>query len=504
MNRGPAGRLTVGELVERGPLPGTVVHGPVAGGAEVRAVRIVERMEALDRLAPHTAVVLVGEVSASGWMVEMALRKAWEQAAACVVAGPATERGDSVGELAERLGVPLLVVPGDALDAAVRIATAVARPEAGRTALLARTARALAEAGTGSATRLLGVLHEALPAVSIALVDPLGSVLAGRSGALAGGPGAEAVRVALPGPDGRLLGDLVARPGTGAAHGADTVHEVLDLAVAPLTAWAAVHRLADERAGHRARVLLGRLTAPTAESGAPGPEDTDPVRAEAAALGWPLHGPFTVCVLRPLGEAGTGDGAALRALWARHGAGGPLVERDGRWATWHSAAVPETRLRTALSELSRYLPVAAGTAGAVDGLADLPVAFDRAAAAAEVASAGGVPAALVRADGLGAAQLLAAVPGQVLRGPAELVMAPLLAADRDGVLLRTLAAVLDAGTAPTAAAAALGVHRNTVTARLERIRALGFDPDDPEQRLALHLACRVLLTRAQAGGTPPA
>ncbi|WP_128643310.1 helix-turn-helix domain-containing protein [Streptomyces sp. SS] len=76
------------------------------------------------------------------------------------------------------------------------------------------------------------------------------------------------------------------------------------------------------------------------------------------------------------------------------------------------------------------------------------------------------------------------------------MLAPLLAADRDGTLLRTLAVVLDQGAAPSAAAEILGVHRNTVAARLERIRSLGFDPEDPTQRLPLHLACRVLLTES--------
>ncbi|MBN6058021.1 helix-turn-helix domain-containing protein [Nonomuraea sp. RK-328] len=39
----------------------------------------------------------------------------------------------------------------------------------------------------------------------------------------------------------------------------------------------------------------------------------------------------------------------------------------------------------------------------------------------------------------------------------------------------------------------MGVHRNTVTTRIERIRAAGFDLEDAATRLALQLACRVLL-----------
>ncbi|NUT42204.1 MAG: helix-turn-helix domain-containing protein, partial [Thermoactinospora sp.] len=72
------------------------------------------------------------------------------------------------------------------------------------------------------------------------------------------------------------------------------------------------------------------------------------------------------------------------------------------------------------------------------------------------------------------------------------VLQPLLAVDKDGTLLVTLAAVLDEGGA-LKAAERLGVHRNTVTTRLDRIKAAGYDLDDPATRLALQLACHVLL-----------
>lgn len=150
------------------------------------------------------------------------------------------------------------------------------------------------------------------------------------------------------------------------------------------------------------------------------------------------------------------------------------------------------RLADALAAMAPYVPAAGGVAGTAASSAALGPVLNDACAAAGVAAAG-EPGRVVRGDRMGAAQLLSAVPAEMLRGPAEVVLAPLLAADRDGTLLRTLAVVLDAGAAPTAAAEVLGVHRNTVAARLERIRALGFDPDDASQRLALHLACRVLL-----------
>ncbi|WP_344893496.1 helix-turn-helix domain-containing protein, partial [Nonomuraea antimicrobica] len=95
-------------------------------------------------------------------------------------------------------------------------------------------------------------------------------------------------------------------------------------------------------------------------------------------------------------------------------------------------------------------------------------------------------------DRMGPAELLGALPTAALQTPAAVVLRPLLAVDRDGTLLETLAAVLDEGGA-LKAAERLGVHRNTITTRLERIKAAGFDLDDAATRLALQLACHVML-----------
>jgi hypothetical protein len=74
------------------------------------------------------------------------------------------------------------------------------------------------------------------------------------------------------------------------------------------------------------------------------------------------------------------------------------------------------------------------------------------------------------------------------------LLAPALGGRPDTVdaRLRTLRAVLDHGS-PTAAAAALGVHRNTVAYRMRRLEVLGgWDLSDPELRLALSTAIRIV------------
>ncbi|MFE6963030.1 PucR family transcriptional regulator [Streptomyces sp. NPDC057696] len=502
--------LTLVELLRHGPLPEVTVHGPTDLPAEILSVRIVDRVESLDVLQPGTAVVLVGHVASAAWTVEMALRKAWEHAAACVVVPPGPLRAGSVAELAGRLGVPLLVVEGDVLDTAVLLASAVARPEAGRTALTARAAQRIARAGHRPAS-VLAALHDVLPRTSVAFTGPSGALLAGRASALRAD--SVSVRVPVSDPDGGQLAVLTAQSQSRAPDWTTTVTEILELAVAPLTAWAAGERLGAERSERAASALLRTLLARYApEAGRRPPPgerseaitdsgDTGPdlVLSSAVALGWATNGPFVACALRPDAAPTTDAGPLLAPWWDRGGIGGPLVMHRGAWVAWHTLtgdeppielfASAERRLAAVVATAAGPWRVAAAVAGPIDSLTGLGAALDDAVAAAGVAR----PGTVVRADRAGPAQLLAALPRESLHRPAAALLAPLLAADRDGALLRTLAVLLDVGGAPSAAAARLGIHRNTVTARLERLRALGCDLEDPKLRLPLHLACQVLL-----------
>ncbi len=98
-------------------------------------------------------------------------------------------------------------------------------------------------------------------------------------------------------------------------------------------------------------------------------------------------------------------------------------------------------------------------------------------------------------DDLGLYQLLFGL--RDLPGVAEFhrrMLGPLIEHDRrtGGELLRTLDAYLSVGCSPTAAAERLHLHRNGLLYRLQRIREIvPVDLDDPERRLALHLALRI-------------
>jgi hypothetical protein len=103
---------------------------------------------------------------------------------------------------------------------------------------------------------------------------------------------------------------------------------------------------------------------------------------------------------------------------------------------------------------------------------------------------------LVRSDDLGVyAMLLDPRRARDLLVQARSLLAPLLAYDEahGKVLVATLEAFLDAQGRPQDAARRLGIHVNSIHYRMQRVaELLQRTLDDPESRLQLHLACRVL------------
>jgi hypothetical protein len=105
------------------------------------------------------------------------------------------------------------------------------------------------------------------------------------------------------------------------------------------------------------------------------------------------------------------------------------------------------------------------------------------------------PPRVVRADRMPAYRLLGNLPNLPdARGQARALLEPVQGGRPAAVeeRLATLRAVLDHG-GPGEAALALGVHRNTVGYRLDRIREqTGWDLSDPDLRLALGVAVRIM------------
>ncbi len=144
-------------------------------------------------------------------------------------------------------------------------------------------------------------------------------------------------------------------------------------------------------------------------------------------------------------------------------------------------------------QLRRTRDVALGIGSLQSGETGLARTLNEAGDAAKIATSRSSSGYLVRVDSLGLEQLLLAWTGTDTFLPAaESLLAPLLTEAPE--LLDTLAAYLDHESGIQATAAALGLHRNTVSQRVQRAQELvGADLTSPETRLALHLACRAVL-----------
>lgn len=184
---------------------------------------------------------------------------------------------------------------------------------------------------------------------------------------------------------------------------------------------------------------------------------------------------------RRMSLRGDADSLEVRAVLAVDPAGG--ADPDGRIA---AAAI--ARLVGRVVAVSRPF----------DSPPDRPAAEAEARATLEAAERLSLPGSVVMAARLATYRMLGALH-QLGDGPrlAHAVLEPLLSGRPDvrREHLATLSAYLERGGVGEAATA-LGVHRNTATYRLRRIEALtGWDLADPDLRMSLLLALRLVQDR---------
>ncbi|WP_046776263.1 PucR family transcriptional regulator [Streptomyces yangpuensis] len=197
--------------------------------------------------------------------------------------------------------------------------------------------------------------------------------------------------------------------------------------------------------------------------------------------------------------ARTSAGASTPAA----GAAGPAGATTARPATTGQGAARSASAVPGTAGLASAVPGAAGgpagafpagpyrmTAGVADpvrGLADLPAAWEQAVAAARAAVAEPRLGPVAQWSRIGPYRLLASLGADPVDDPAA---RPLLApAHRE--LARTAEVFLDCAGQAGRAAAALGIHRQTLYYRLGRVEQLtGLDLDAGEDRLLLHMALK--------------
>jgi sugar diacid utilization regulator len=289
----------------------------------------------------------------------------------------------------------------------------------------------------------------------------------------------------------------------------EPVRQSLGVAALSFAVYVAGHTATLERESRRRSLLLGEILDQVGEAGGPAPRTVE----RAAALGWRLAGWHTAVHLAVKESAAAiRPGELAGELEDRLGVSGVaarLVERVDGWAFWttsesESAAVEPGALRTMLGAAlhaveadHRGLVLCAGVGGGYPGTAGIARSLDEARQACLLArTESGAPGAdaVEHIDAVSMKRLLVGwYASGSLRSVADEIVTPLLTADPGGELVRTLRLYLDLESSTTLTAARLGVHRNTVMQRIDRARKLlSVDLDDPDDRIVVHLATRVV------------
>jgi hypothetical protein len=474
--------------------------------------RVVEDVDwydgELDAVAGHLVVCGESHVTPA-YRLDALVRRAGDAdaAAVLVVAGPQRPLLSSV-RLADRLEVPVLWLENrDPVRLVQELTARVRAPEQVRARTVERLLRQLG--GKRGGQEILAAAERVLSA-PLSLVTAGGDCILGQPVELD-----EALRLQHPVPQ---RGEHL------------LVHPVLDAEVSRPAAWLACpyERAADSRidilavglamtepfvrswlTGQRARadrdaVFQARLLAEVVSGRDSVSRD---VVEGAVSLGWRLQDWHVG--LHLVSEAAS-DRAEPEAVVGRfrsglHEHGVPVVTavyRGGGWAVWTSTdaepAPEEARrllraVRLAVAALPRDWNIVAGIGRPHRGPGGLAETLGEARDAADLARSHDFRPAVEHADELGVARLLATWQrSEVTRAFAETALSPLRDAAHSH-LLATLRAYLESGGSVVLTAQALGVHRNTVTARVQQVRErLGVDLDDPSQRLALQVACRAV------------
>ncbi|MGP3776869.1 helix-turn-helix domain-containing protein [Streptomyces sp. SDT5-1] len=484
-----------------GPEDARPVHRPVAARDVARPLP--------DALEGRLLVLLDG-ADRGDWRLDALLRRAHGAGvAALLVPGTATLRMSSA-LLAERLRLPVLGAP-DPLAAHLALERMTAEPGLLRAESALRTTRVCARAGDG-VDALLGELGALLDR-PVALVTADARHLAGDPATVAPGEQDTVARqlagpplprpLDLPGgahllthPVGteRVPPRLAVRLPARLAPEAEAVTAALEVASGAVRERLALRRLDLERSARHRTSLLGELLRPA------GGEIPDAVRRHAVEFGWRLDGWHTGI------RIGTGpdvDVAGLRAevtaAFVAERLAAQVVEQGDGWSAWTSTdQEPSTadieRHAAAVRRVQRRLPEVlhayVGVGRAHPGPAGIARSLGEAADAARLAQGREASGRFFHVDRLGLAQLLLAwTRTDTFQPAARSLLEPL--AGEPGDLVRTLTAYLDAESSTAETAAVLGVHRNTVAARIARVQQLlSVDLADPDERLALHLACR--------------
>ena len=514
--------ITVRQLLASPVLIGSeLVAGEGGLDSAVAEAVLHGRLRADSPPQPGEAVVLdAAEIGEHLYQIDMAIRIVADAGGATlIVANPGFEFGVGVRRLANRFDVPLVVVPeADSMTLTHRLRAQLWAADVEHAAAVSSLLASLSRTRADGVDRVLDAIAE-LSAASVCLLGQDRSLVAGSAidiadRRLASGPAhlvdnsseasLHSTAIALtPGESGEEADYWLVAESRGPDGVQRLLRSLLRIGSWYLAALLASVRARTESDARRRIAVLNELLA-TSDL-----HERD-IRNQMLALGWSAAGWNTGLhiTLRGADTSRVIDlHAEMRERLRGAGLDGPLVERNDGWSGWVTdAAEPAVedysavvrRLSDALAEFvdaHSGLSAHAGIGRPYPDLGGLRRSLTEAHEAALIANArfGGRSGA-AHIDQLGVQRVLMGWFGsEDFARYARFILQPVLDADSEHELLRTLEVYLDTSCSTVEAAQVLGLHRNTVANRMRRIAGLlGVSLDDAETRLSLQLACRML------------
>jgi len=504
----------VDEILASSPLSGLKRVSKGGGGRQVTSVCLAEELADLDQ-APGGSFAVLGRAAsaeATDYRMDMALRWAaiHRVAAVGVMSADQWQPSATAVDIAERAAIALVSVPGK-LEVSWLLAAigrevggsadlALGRAEQGLTAILE------AERAGTDLDRLRAVVEDAL---GTAVEHQAGQV--GRpDDPFADGADSAVVVPVLVG--GRPVGYFSAPD----AHGDLAVAARLVLSMAASTAGRLLdltRRASELPARSRSELLSELLLSDAALS--------EELLDRAKQLGVPVTGWHVAVRIEAenLDQLKRDEVHGFELIEAAGQAALQAAERGG--GTWYASRVartvvlvrmsaadpgPQAGLRAArsaeaaLEAIRARLPglrVRAGVGAPHEGPLGMRASAAEARVALVAARAAVKPDGVATHDAVGVQRMLMEwYASDTARASVRAQLEPLekLGPTRGETAIRTLATYLDQQGSIVATAKVLHLHRNAVTYRLKQITdLLGVDLDDPDQRLALQLACRARL-----------
>ena len=494
---------SVDDILAGSPLSGLRRISRRGGERKVTAVRLAERFAELDDAPADSFVVLSRAASAeiTGYRLDMALRWAAINGVAAVAAFAADEWQPAVTalDIAGPAEIALVTVPPD-VDLVALARAVYAEIGGGAGQALARAQQGLnaivrAEASGADPEELGQVASRAL----------------GTAVALAAAPSSSGVSTPVPASAGE--GGYFVAPDAGGEAGVAAAL-VLHAAAAAAARFLDLTRRARETPARSRSELLAELL--MSESA---------ISEDLLERAWQLGIPVSGWHLAVRIEADDLDDAVedeVRRFELLEAAGQAALQAvAGTGETWYlsrmARAIVLIRVTTsnpgpqagaraarsaerALEAIGVRLPALrfrAGVGSAHEGPTGLRASAAEARGAVIAARAARRPAGVAAHDAVGIRRMLMEwYASDTVRASVRDQLAPLenLGAARAETAIRTLAVYLDEQGSIVKTAERLHLHRNAVTNRLRSItELLEVDLEDPDQRLALQLACRARL-----------